>query len=394
MNLYYKHRNIIYLFLIFISFNLIFYFLGCFSIKIADSPLVTSESDFLIPGGNNFRNNISTSKNILSDPLKEIWSYDSDAGYPKYPVTISDDIVFLATLDGKIHGLNIKNGVKVGSISVKAKSLSSAPVINGNSLLYATNGAEDNYIYKYDLIKGQETWQIPINRSETAPLFVRNKFITSTVQGEVICVDSDNGKILWNSSKTNSDEKFEAFYSSPASSGNLIFIGNDNGILYSINVNTGLINRKIKTESKIISDVSIYNNYVFFGTSKGDLYCTDTSLNIIWSLQTGYKFMTSFTFMNNIVIAPAVEGIILMINIKTGLSVKEIPLSGALISPPLLNDGKIYIGCFDNFFYCIDAHNGNFTSRTKFEGRIRSSAVIWNNYLFITCDDKKIYCFK
>ncbi|MBN1634506.1 MAG: PQQ-binding-like beta-propeller repeat protein [Ignavibacteria bacterium] len=367
---------------------------SCATIKFSSSPLKPQSGDWLVPGGTPERNNISLSNQELRVKLNELWNYNTDAGFPVYSVTVSDYLAFVSTLEGKIYAFDILNGTKAGSISVKAKSLSSAPIINGNELLFSTNGPENNYLYSFNMIKGEENWMLPINRSETAPVFKEGRIYLATVEGELICVNTNDSTFIWNSKKNNRNEIFNAYYSSPALSGDKIFIGNDNGCLYGFDIRTGNIINKIKTDSKINSDISIFNNRVIFSNNNGELYCTDTTLDIIWRSVTGYKVLSSFTNYNETIFVPTVEGKLLMVNIMDGKVEKELSTAGTIKAPPLLHNGKIYIGSYDKYFYCFDAATGDLLWRKKFDGRIGSSAVVWENYLLIPCEDRYIYCFQ
>lgn len=367
---------------------------SCATIKFSSSPLKPQPGDWLVPGGTPERNNVSFSNQALSNEPEELWCYNTDAGFPEYSVTVSDYLAFVSTLEGKIYALNIKNGTKAGSISVKAKSLSSAPVINGNELLFTTNGPENNYLYSFNTIKGEENWTLPINRSETAPVFAGKCFYFATVEGELICVNTDEAALIWNSKEINRNEIFSAYYSSPALSGNKIFIGNDNGCLYAFDTRTGKIINKIKTGSRINSDISVINNRIIFSNNNGELFCTDTTPDIIWRSATGCKVLSSFTIYNETIFVPTIEGKLLMLNITDGKIEKELSTQGAIKSPPLLHQGKIFVGSYDKYFYCFDAATGDMLWRKLFENRIGSSAVVWENYLLIPCEDRYIYCFQ
>lgn len=369
-------------------------FFGCTTIKFSDSPLKPSSGDWLVPGGTPQKVNISFSDQTFSDELIEFWSYDVDAGFPKHALTVSDYIVFAATLGGKIYAVNIKTGSKAGSITARTKSLSSAPVINGNDLIYTTNGFDDNCLCSYNMIKGEENWIVQINRTETTPLFINGHIYFATVKGELICFKINEPSVIWNAKVVNRSEHFKAYYSSPAASENKIFIGNDNGNLYTFDIATGKIIGRFETGSKINSDISVINGLVIFGNNKGNIYCLDTALNLIWKDTSGFKVLSSFTYYNDILFVPTVEGKLLMLGLKNGNIIRELSAGGVITAPPLLHKNRIYIGSYDKHLYCFDAVTGSLIRKYQFEGRIRSSVVVWRDYLLITCDDHNIYCFK
>lgn len=391
-----SENNLLYKYFFILVFTLIMLvtFYSCTTIKFSDSPLRVSPDDWLLPGGTPQRNNISLSNHIFGDELKEIWSYNVDAGFPKYPVTVSDYLIFTSTLEGKIYALNIVNGTKAGSISVEAKSLSSAPVIHENDLLFTTNGPEDNFLYSYSLRKGEENWKIPVNRSETSPVFLNGYIYFATVEGDLICYRNYKPDFIWNAKKVNSRENFKAYYSSPAIFGNKIYIGNDNGNLYAFDLTTGEIHGRFETDSKINSDVSLIDSKVIFGNNKGEIFCLDTLLNLVWKNSSSYKVMSSFTHSGSVLFVPSVEGKLLMVNLNVGSIVKELSTGGVITAPPLLHKNRVYVGSYDKYLYCFDAGTGDLINRYLFEGRIRSSVVVWREYLIVTSDDRNIYCFK
>jgi outer membrane protein assembly factor BamB len=389
----YKNNYIYIITFGFTAFTL-FVLLSCSTIKFSDSPLRGSPDDWLMPGGTPQRNNVSFSRHIFKNELVEVWSYNVDAGFPKYPVTVSDFILFASTLEGKIHAFNIINGTKAGSISVKAGSISSAPIINKNELLFTTNGPEGNFLYSYSLLKGEENWKIPVNRSETAPVFLNGFIYFATVEGDLICFRNQHPDVIWNAKLVNSRENFKAYYSSPAVLGNKIFIGNDNGNLYSFDLATGEIYGRFETGSKINSDVSVTGNHVIFGNIKGEIFCLDTLLNLKWKNNSGFKVISSFTYKDDILFTPSVEGKLLMMNLENGKIIKELSTGGVITAPPLLHNNRVYVGSYDKYLYCFDAGTGELINRYLFEGKIRSSVVVWREFLIVTSDDRNIYCFK
>ncbi|HCN38435.1 MAG TPA: hypothetical protein DIS94_12075 [Bacteroidetes bacterium] len=42
----------------------------------------------------------------------------------------------------------------------------------------------------------------------------------------------------------------------------------------------------------------------------------------------------------------------------------------------------------------LDLTSGEKLWNMKFESRLRTSPLVWKNYLFIACDNREIYCFE
>ncbi|MCX7834330.1 MAG: PQQ-binding-like beta-propeller repeat protein [Ignavibacteria bacterium] len=387
-----KYLKHIYLFIFILLIILIFE--SCNYVKLNIHYLELSENDWIIPGGSNQRDNISKSILNISDNPTLQWYYNSDAGYPKYPLTIANNIIFSANLEGYITLSDINTGSRIGSFSVPAKSITSAPIIINNSIIFTTNGYKENFVGRYNLIEGKYKWQRQIPRCETLMIAESDYIIIATVNGDLLKINSENGDMIWNAKTQNSSEIFSAFYSSPALLKGSIFIGNDNGNIYKIDVNTGKIVKKLELESMINSDISIYNDKIFFSANNNNFYCCNETLSIIWERNLNSKTINSNCFDIDKLYIAAINGYIYCLNQSNGNEIWKYKTGGTITGSPIIHNEKIFIGSFDKNIYCLNKNNGNLLWKYQLDGRIRGGLVIWKNYLIVTSDDKNIYCFK
>ncbi len=389
MNKYLKH---IYLTICLISILLITE--SCNNIKLNIYNLQLKEFDWSIPGGSNQRDNISKSTSKIKDNPTVKWYYNSDAGYPKYSVTVTNNIIFTANLEGYIILFDINTGSKIGSISTNPKSITSAPVIRDNCIIFTTNGYKGNFIAKYNLIEGKYIWQKQISRCETLSIVENDYVIVSTVNGDILKINYENGNFIWNAKTKNTRENFLGFFSSPALFNDAIFIGNDNGKIYKIDINTGKIINSLNVGGIINSDISVYNGKIFFSSTNKNFYCCDENLEIKWLKDISTKTINSNCFDTNKIFIAGVNGVIYCLNQNNGEEIWKYKTGGTITASPLIKDDKIYIGSFDKYIYCLNKNNGNLLWKYQLDGRIRSGITIWKNFLIATSDDKKIYCFQ
>jgi len=213
------------------------------------------------------------------------------------------------------------------------------------------------------------------------------------MDGYIININPKNGNLIWKY-KDAGNYSSNQFSVSPTIINETIYIGNVNGNIYSIRLSDGSINWTYKTQGQIYSDVSAFNQRLFFFSDDMNYYCLDTSGNLIWNKKLSTKSYSSSAFYNDIVITAAVDGFIYAFKISTGDTIWKYQTNGSIWASPLIAQGKIFIGSLDENFYCIRADNGELLWKNKLEGRIKSNAVIWNDFIFISSDDKNIYCFK
>lgn len=384
-----KHISLIICFL-----SILVLFFACNNIKLNIYNLEIFEYDWTLPGGSNQRNNISKSAQKIRDNLTLKWYYNTDAGYPKYPITVTNNIIFTANLEGYITLSDIRNGAKIGSLSVPQKSVTSAPIVKDNSIIFTTNGYRNNFIAKYNLIEGKYIWQKNIPRSETLMIAESDFVIAATIKGDLIKFDIENGNVLWNAKTQNPLENYLSFYSSPAYLKGAIYIGNDNGKLYKIDVNNGKIINSTNLGSMINSDVSIFNEKIFISANNNNFYCLDDSLNILWTKNLNTKTINSNCFDSTYVYIAGINGYVYCLNQSDGTEIWKFKTGGTITGSPIINNDKIFIGSFDKNIYCLNKNNGKVIWKYELDGRIRGGAVIWQNYLLVTSDDKNIYCFQ
>lgn len=58
---------------------------------------------------------------------------------------------------------------------------------------------------------------------------------------------------------------------------------------------------------------------------------------------------------------------------------------------PLVHDGRLYVGCYDNNVYALDAKNGEFLWKYATEGGIAGTPTIEDGVLFVPSEDQRLY---
>lgn len=58
---------------------------------------------------------------------------------------------------------------------------------------------------------------------------------------------------------------------------------------------------------------------------------------------------------------------------------------------PLVHNGRVYVGCYDNNVYALDAKNGEFLWKYATEGGIAGTPTIEDDVLFVPSEDQRLY---
>jgi len=367
---------------------------SCRTISIKDKINFKYEADWYLAGGNPEKTNISKSDKDLNPPFKLVWTYNTEAAYSKFSISVVDRIIFTSNLKGDVFALDIYSGGRLGSFGTNGKTSYSTPVIYNNNIIVTCSNSETNTITSYDFVTGKVNWGKNIGDVYSSPILINDFIFITTSKGCIYKLDAKSGFTKW-IFKINNPMNFpEPFFAGPVSDGNLIVAGNTDGYVYAVNSESGNKEWSFKTNSNIYCDASFYKSKIFLGSDDGFFYCLDTSGSLIWKKNFKTKIQSSPTFYNDMVIIPGIDGYIYSLDINNGNDKWIYETKGTIWASPLINKDKIFIGSFDNYFYCLDAESGKLLWQYLLEGRIRSSAVIWEDFIVVGCDDKQIYCFK
>ncbi|KAF2330693.1 PQQ-binding-like beta-propeller repeat protein [Flavobacterium daemonense] len=214
-------------------------------------------------------------------------------------------------------------------------------------------------------------------------------------------------------------------FSSPIAKNGAIYIGSEDGFLYSINEKSGKENWKFKTNGAIHSSFSIFENIIYFGSFDGNYYAINTKNGKeVWKFKTGGEhwlgengmwgmkpetqymedlwdfFLSSPVVYANgksaLTIFGSSDGNIYAVNAKTGNLKWKFKTNGSVHGSPVIDKNKIYIGGWDTVLYALDAETGKEIWRfatgtqTGFKG-IQSSVAIADGKVFFGARDPFLF---
>lgn len=122
-------------------------------------------------------------------------------------------------------------------------------------------------------------WQRTENANVVAGFAVEGtKAWYGTTAGDVRCINTDDGRILWTSHLGGK------IYSTPAKSGNVIVIGCADGTINALDSRNGRIKWQVKADKAVLASPAILGNTVYIGASDGVFRAIDLrSGHIIWT---------------------------------------------------------------------------------------------------------------
>ena len=289
-------------------------------------------------------------------PIIFQWSASLKPGVHYSSPSISDTLVCIASLDGKIYGFDaVKNG-EMEWCYTTAGRIYSSPAI-ADRMVYI--GSVDGNLYALDAVNGETKWVYKIGDNINS---------SSVVYGGILYFGSNNGTLYALNAATG--ETIWSYYtgsplwSSPAASDTTVYIGSYNGIIYAFDSRNGTLKWSYKTDGSIRATPAIADGVVYISSYDGKVYAINSA--------TG----------NAIAGWP--------INLGVGI------YSSPAIGHNLLGYNQVYIGGSNGYLYALDCSTGNIKWQAQVGDHhhsIYSSPAVCKNLVFVGSTNGKVYAF-
>ncbi len=215
---------------------------------------------------------------------------------------------------------------------------------------------------------------------ESTATIIKDTAFIGCKDGTLLALNIITGKLKW---KWKTDGGIS---SSPLYLNNRIYFGDENGIFHAVNLEGKEI-WKYTTEDKIISSANTDGTNIFFGSYDNNLYCINQEGKKVWSLKTDAQVHCSPCIAENKVIIAGCDGNIRIIDSKTGKQKYAIKIDGNISASPAYYQGIVYIGTLNGDYLAANINTGKlmWKKRDKESGSIYSSAAV-NEQLVIFAD--------
>ncbi|HMT69474.1 MAG TPA: PQQ-like beta-propeller repeat protein [Saprospiraceae bacterium] len=278
--------------------------------------------------GKDFLNNLVVSNNRVFITRDSLRILDLNTGKVLYrnksisgcQPTLDANFMYLGNVDGSL----IKFDYKINEI-VWQKTLDhitcSTPIIESENILLT---AED-YLYCIS-VNGDELWRAQIGATSNVNVAVNEGVCyIGNIDGEVFAINIQSGTILWKKTGLRSIKSIPIF------AGNVLIIGAENGNLYGMNPNDGTIKWNFKANDKMRFNIGasdgknvVYNAKSLAPAFTADsLYCISVSNGSIkWATESDDDFQQTVLIVNDKLLCH-VEGKFSLVDINSGTKIWE-----------------------------------------------------------------------
>jgi outer membrane protein assembly factor BamB len=346
--------------------------------------------DWQMYGGGENRSNVAQNK--IQPPLTKLWEYNAGGGFSGYSVAIVDSTLFIGTLIGEVHLINLATGEKLGTTDFGTAIIGTP--IPDEDVLYVPLAHDEMSIVAYNVRSGKNEWQQKMGDIETSPLLRDGKLFVTTLGGKLVCLNKTNGENVWTFTVPATGHS-SMIHSSPASDGHAVFFGADNGSLYAVDINDGKLLWQTKTGGAVIASPSVIGGKVFFGSLDQTFYACDANTGTpVWKRALDASVVTAQAIDQQHVFVGTTGGSFYCMNKDDGTIVWKYTAKSVFNAAPIVTGDVVYAGCTDRTLYAFQANTGEVLWKLETEGRIKTMPVAWKEYLVVLTEDDVVMAFR
>ncbi len=320
----------------------------------------------------------------LTLPLEQKWRHRaSSAVGPSLVAT--NGVVLYGTLDGRIEGVQISSGKKVGRIKIRGNFTATCALYDASLIM--VRRITQPTLARYDLKTGKTLWKVNNAAVFSEPLVVGDKVYLSDLSGKLSCYNLTDGAKNW-SVKLKGQS-----HAAPALADSLILVGDDRGLLHAYNF-SGSEQWSFKTNAPIYASPTCSAGTIYFGSTDKNFYAIKTSDGKeLWHYQTQGKIYNSAAVSGDYVVFGSTDHYVYCLDKTSGKLIWRFQAQSVISTAPVIAGEVVFIGSLDKHLYALDLKNGDKLWSFEAKGRIRTNPIIVNKKLLFASENDKLYCF-
>jgi outer membrane protein assembly factor BamB len=191
------------------------------------------------------------------------------------------NLLVVSSCNGMVRGLDKKTGqVKWQYDTQKdgeALSFHGDPLITNDLMLIGTDG-KMGHVYAFEPSTGALRWKYDVPERGVASDVLRlgQNAYAVTLGDELICLDLETGKPKWTFRSSFNGHDFH-WTSSPALTGDRIYFGGLDGIVYALDSQSGKLVWKKDVGGRVTTSMALHGRNLYVGTAKRHVYRLDSS---------------------------------------------------------------------------------------------------------------------
>jgi outer membrane protein assembly factor BamB len=261
-----------------------------------------------------------------------LWGTSIEPGFGLTGPAVSEGVLVVGSADSNVYSLDAATGDRQWTFDTGFGVFGSPAILNG--VVYI--GSNDDNLYALDLHTGDLVWQrnLGFATGPMSPAIADDVVYVSTVfTHKVFALDAATGQKRWS-------RKLTGGYvgSGPVVYQGRVFVTTDRGFLLSLDASTGEVLWRVKGLGDDLRHPAVAGEVVYVGSSLNGMVAVEAATGaLVWRT-------------NGVVYAGGRENKLYAFDAAIG-DLLWTASAGALVSNPILVNGHLYFGSFDNHLY-------------------------------------------
>ena len=235
----------------------------------------------------------------------------------------------------------------------------------------------------------------------TTSAIVGEHVYVPSLNGTLYCLKKETGEVVWTyRSIDDPDPKTFAagFKSAPTVTADVVYCGDEDGLLHCVERVTGKKKGIFKTGAEIAGAAAVLKDQVIVGSHDGFLYSVkpdDGSLR--WKFQTQDRINCSVAIAGKYTFIAGCDQHLRVIDIETGKEASDVDFGSYLIASPAILGDMLYVGTHAAEVVAFDWKKKEIVWRYKDPKRefpYHSSAVVTDEVVIVGGQDKQMHCIQ
>ena len=209
-------------------------------------------------------------------------------------------------------------------------------------LLFRGNPQQDGFLPTSIKVPFEIQWKISLKDSIEGTAVVHDgKVFFGCMDEKVYCLDCKDGKEIWK-------YKGGSFKAPPSIQDDVIYIGDIDGTLHAIDLDTGLKKWVFATNGEISGGANFFKKNILFGSQDENLYCLNTSGKELWKFKMEGPFFGSCAIIEGKTFAAGCDSTLHVLDAETGKELSNLDLGGQTGATPSIAGDDLFVGTMSN----------------------------------------------
>lgn len=355
---------------------------GCSSTRL-NVQVTPSEGDRVMYGKIPERSFFDSSR--WTFPLRQTWEYDASAGFGPAPMIVVGSTMFVGTLRGELHALDLAAGKRSGYIKT-FNPVFAAPAYFKKLLIICTESGKEN-LAAFDLQRNDFRWTRDLGGIVASPLILNDLLIVAGLNGHISAYD-EYGTEIWTA-----DLQSE-IRSSPAASDTIVYCASTKGEIVALSAANGRLLWKTSANNALYAGLTVSGGRLFAASRDSSVYIINGRNGAVENrIVVGNKVMAAPAVSDGMMIITTLGGLVGAYSVPSGSPLWEFRSQNAVNTTPFMTPSAVFVASLDRNIYALDPGTGAVLWKQELPARVKTSPLVWKNSLYIASEDKNIYRF-